>query len=113
LVEDVKDLDVYYEKFRKRQIFNANDDLRKQSLSLKLSNFAESDFFVRYGFHNNIKAIRLFADTIGNVYKDQLNSLLNGKRLAINLIGGYFPLPEDSIIHEIGKHHNILKPKTI
>lgn len=112
LVENINDLHSYYENFRKRQIFNATDDLRNNKNRLKLAGFAETDFLIRYGYKHNIKAIRLFADTIGSVYKDQLKFLLDGKKIAINLIGGYFPLPDDFSVEEINltSINDIFKP---
>jgi hypothetical protein len=116
LIESVEDLTIYYEKFRKRQIFDATDELRKKGGcgKLRLAGFADADFFIKCGYRDDIKAIRLFANTIGEVYKSQLKCILDGKRIAVNLIGGYFPLSKDAKITEIDSTtHPVFKPKSL
>jgi len=106
LIEDFKDLETYYEKFRKRQIYDANDDLRNSCHKTLLANFAFHTFKMKTGESDNIRSIRFLIDVIGSVYVDQLKLVLDGKKLAINMKGGYFPLPKDAIIQNTEIQYN-------
>lgn len=116
LIESFEDLEDYYERFRKRQVFNANDELREyplRSLRLYLSNHAYHTFKVKFGYENQFHSIKYLAELTGQVFGHQLEHILNGKRLAINLMGGYFPLPNDATIEDVQTKDSIFKPKQI
>jgi len=112
LIENIHDLNEYYEEFRKPQVYRAFDGVRNPREETRLSNFMISDSKVKYG--TEAMAIGNFIRLLGNVYTDQLRNLLDGNLLVLNYIGGYFPIRKKDqykIEPVIPKAHKILKPK--
>jgi len=114
LVENVDDLKEYYEKFRMPQIKGAKDALRsEEGHKSRLADFATFGFKLKTGMEDNRHGGVLFlANLMGKVYKDQLRMvMMEGKKLAMNNNGGYFPIVEDAHIIDIEiKSHKIFKP---
>jgi len=114
LIENIKDLNLYYKKYRKSQIFNATKELTENKANLGLSDFAYYDFHLKTGIYDNYGSIRNLANICGSVYKNQLKLVLDGKKLGVNFKGGYFPLPNNAIIKRVKiKTHRIFKSKFI
>jgi len=98
LIKSLNDLHLYYEKYRKPQVFRANDYLKNEEVNSQLGNFGQLLCSIKIGSTDTYKSIRVLANIIGDTYKDQLKYILEGKKLAVNLNGGYFPLPNNAII---------------
>jgi len=112
LVETLKDLNEYYEMFRKPQVYRAFDGTRDPRQETVLSSFMKHDALVKYG--TEAMAVGNFIRLLGNVYQDQMRNILDGNILALNYIGGYFPIRKKDqykIETVIPKAHKILKPK--
>lgn len=112
LIENINDLNEYYDTYRKRQIYNACDNLRENKYGFNLASVGISLHLIKnktrdYRHKDYGCAIRQLAEIFGQVYTDQIEFLLKGYRLAINLIGGYMPLSNDDNI----KFENISIPK--
>ncbi len=107
LIEDINDLNFYYEKYKKRQISNAISELKNSNYLI--SSLAGISYTCS-GNENRFKAIGYLAKLSGDIYKEQLKIILNGKKLAINFSGGYFALPKDCTIEKIKpQSHKIFK----
>lgn len=89
LIETINDLDSYYEKFRNTQIDNMNKQIVRECSGITAG-------------------IRLLANNVVSLYETQLNIILTGKKLAINLKGGYFALSNDAIIEEVNVNNNTI-----
>lgn len=114
LIKDLKDLEMYYEKYRKPQISRACDSMRDYHIFSVLGDLGKNIGKIRTGYNQYPYGVLALADLAGQVFSNQLRNILDGKKLGINLKGGYFPLPDDAIIEKIHPKENTpFKAKTL
>jgi len=115
IIESYEDLIEYYQKFRLREVSIANDHIRDKKFSnYNLVGTAVSLSIIKLGKCTEDEPailVKVLAETIGKAFEDQLRFLSEGKKLAINQKGGYFPLMDGEFFDEVEiKRHKIFKP---
>ena len=117
LIENLKDLESYYKKYRKPQVHRACDDIMdRENFSSNLAAWGEIIVKIKTGdsYANKGTSINAIANLVGTAYSHQIEYLLKGKKLAINIKGGYFPIPDDAIIEDYYKpEHRIFKRSSL
>lgn len=99
VLESIDDLQEYYEIFRKPQVHASLDNLRNNTIKTALASYSTNPL----GF---------IITTTETVYESQLKMILQGKKVAVNQLGGYFALPNDAIIkHIVIKKQKLFKSK--
>ncbi len=115
LIESLQDLEDYYEDYRKPQASRSCDSLKDRRMNSRLADLGTSIVWIKTGVSpSNVQngfTIRTIANLLGEVYTGQLKYLLDGKRIAINLKGGYFPIPDDAVIKRVQSNNKVLKGK--
>jgi len=111
LIETLADLNKYTFDFRMPQYKRAKESLSVASkMNSRLGEVAAHIFKITTNQDIDLGGVLVLSDLMGSVWETQARMILDGKKLAVNSKGGYFPLAKKAVIEEIKKEeHNVFK----
>jgi len=112
LVETLEDLNKYTFDFRMPQYKRAKESLSVESqMNSRLGEIAAHIFKFKTNRDIQLGGVLVLSDLMGNVWETQARMILDGKKLAVNQHGGYFPLANEAVIEELERNtHKTFKP---
>ena len=104
LIEDMNDLQEYIETFVNGKAKEQAKKLIDRSLIKVRRGYVPHpddrviDICETLSLHTGKGSIKILSELIGGRNTDMIKFVARGKKLAVNFMGGYFPIPDDAIV---------------
>lgn len=104
LIETMDDLYEYFETISAERVKEAAKDILETAKTGNHNKTRLGGFTKLMSEHTDQGEIYTLCDIVGRVQATQIMKVAQGIKLAINLSGGYFPIPEDAEIQIMPTH---------
>jgi len=101
LIETMEDLYEYFETIATTRVKEAAQDILETAKTGGHNTTRVGGFAQDMSRHTNQGAIHVLCDLVGRAQASQIMKVAQGIKIAVNPSGGYFPIPEDSVVEII------------